>query len=294
MSRTRLFTATVLTACLVAGSASSQIWPFGRRERPAAEPAAANETPAAQTAEAPAAPRRPASAADRAAAGRLDPLAQAAFWGREVEVNPADAEAGVNMARALRGLGQYAQAAQAAERVIVLQPNNGDALLEVARAKIGQNQGFYAIEPLTRARQLDPRDWRIPNMLGVAYHQTERRAEAQAAWTQALTLSPENPEVLSNQAMALAADGDLTQAETLLRRAAARPGATLLVRQNLVLVLGLRGNVAEAEQLARRDLPPEAVNNNLAWLRANGSAAATGRNWEALRGGPAPVAAPAG
>ena len=286
MSRTRLLAATVLTASLVAGSASAQIWPFGRRDRPAADTSAGTPAPATGP-QTPTAPRQAASAAERAAAARLDPLAQAAFWGREVEVNPADAEAGVNMARALRGLGQFAQAAQAAERVVVLQPNNREALLEVARAKIGQGQGFYAVEPLTRARQLDARDWRIPNMLGVAYHQTERRSEAQTAWAQALSLSPDNPEILSNQAMAVAADGDLAAAETLLRRAAARPGASLLVRQNLVLVLGLRGNVAEAEQLARRDLPPEAVNNNLAWLRANGSAAAGGRSWETLRGAPA-------
>jgi Flp pilus assembly protein TadD len=35
------------------------------------------------------------------------------------------------------------------------------------------------------------------------------------------------------------------------------------VRQNLALVLGLRGRTAEAEQMLRQDLPPELVAQNL-------------------------------
>jgi len=287
MSRTSAFAATALILAAAATAGSAQAWPFGRRAP--ATPAATPEAAAAASEEAPAPARRRATPEERAAAARLDPLAQAAFWGRAIEVDPTDVEAGLHMARALRALGRYAEAGQAADRVIVVQPNNRDALLEAARAKISHGQGFYAVESLTRAQTLDPRDWRAPNLLGVAYQQTERRAEAQAAWTQALRLSPDNPEVLSNQAMAAAADGDLAAAETLLRRAAARPGASLLARQNLVLVLGLNGKVAEAEALARRDLPPEAVSNNLAWLRAGAPTA--GRNWEALRG---TAAAPAG
>ena len=85
-------------------------------------------------------------------------------------------------------------------------------------------------------------------------------------------------------------DHNLTQAEALLRQAAALPDATISVRQNLALVLGLQGRIAEAERLARQDLPPQTVENNLAWLRAAtapastaSGAAATARSWESLR-----------
>lgn len=276
MSPTRAFAATAL-ALLFATPALAQ------PSSPAASPTPAAAQPSA---EAPPPPRRRATAEERAAALRADPLAQAAFWSREVEVNPADAEAGIAMARALRALGRFDEAGQAADRVLVVAPANLDALLETARAKIASGQGFYAVEPLTRARAAAPRDWRPANLLGVAYQQTERRAEAQAAWTQALSLSADNPEILNNQAMAAAADGDLAAAETLLRRAAARPDAGVLVRQNLALVVGLRGNAAEAEALNRQNLPPEQVTRNLAWLR--GPAPATtggsqGRSWESLR-----------
>ena len=85
--------------------------------------------------------------------------------------------------------------------------------------------------------------------------------------------------------MFYAGHGDTQQAETLLRQAAAQPGASMTVRQNLALVLGLQGRLAEAERIVRQDLPPEVVANNMAYLRAaaaNGSAV-NGRSWENLR-----------
>ena len=51
-------------------------------------------------------------------------------------------------------------------------------------------------------------------------------------------------------------------------QAVALPGATVQIRQNLAYVLGIRGNLTEAERLVRADLPPEAANNNIAYLRA--------------------------
>src|SRR5579864_8421809 len=57
----------------------------GRATTAAPQPAAA---------QAPAAPRK-ATPQERAEADRLSPLAQAAFWGHEVQVDPADAVAGV-------------------------------------------------------------------------------------------------------------------------------------------------------------------------------------------------------
>ena len=46
------------------------------------------------------------------------------------------------------------------------------------------------------------------------------------------------------------------------------PGATVKVRQNLALVLGLEGKFAEAEAIQREDLPPQMADNNLAYLKA--------------------------
>jgi Flp pilus assembly protein TadD len=212
----------------------------------------------------------------RADAARLAPLARAAFWGREAQIDPTDAVAGVQLASALRALGQYDTAIQSAGRVLVIDPNNMDALMETARAYVAEGQGFYAIDPLTHAQALAPKDWRPLSLLGIAYAQV---------------LSPDNPAVLTNMAMELAAQGDAASAETLLRRAAAQPGANLTVRQDLTLVLGLEGKLGEAETLLRRDLPPDQADADLAYLQAasarGGQAApvaAPQRSWESLKG----------
>ena len=299
MCRMTLLAATVLglsATALAAGPAAADINPFhfGRAPAPAAAPASqtpASQTPAASPGAGRAAPAAPpvaepppqrATAEQRIEVERLDPLARAAFWAHEVEVDPRDAESGVRLAHALRDMGRFQEAADAAGRVLVVNPAYYDALLEQGRARIGQGQGFYAIEPLQRAAAQTPSDWRPISLLAVAYEQVQRDDDALAAHRRALEMSPNNPGLLSNLALYWAGHGDTAQAETLLRRAVALPGVTAQTRQNLALVLGLQGRLDEAERLARQDLPPEVVANNMAYLRA-ASAPSGGRNWDALR-----------
>ena len=54
----------------------------------------------------------------------------------------------MRLASALRAMGRYDEAAAAAGRVLVVRPDDLDALLEQGRAKIAQGQAFYAIAPL--------------------------------------------------------------------------------------------------------------------------------------------------
>ena len=70
--------------------------------------------------------------------------------------------------------------------------------MECARAYVAEGQGFYAIDPAKQAIALAPHDWRPLSLIGVAYTQVQRDDDAQAAWSQALALSPDNPAVLSN------------------------------------------------------------------------------------------------
>jgi Flp pilus assembly protein TadD len=130
-------------------------------------------------------------------------------------------------------------------------------------------------------------------LLGIAYAEVRRPQDAQIAWRAALALSPDNPSVLSNMAMEMAADGDAAGAEPLLRRAAAQPTAGLTVRQDLTLVLGLEGKLGEAETLLRQDLPPDQADADLAYLQAaytgrgsaESTAAASTRTWASMKSG---------
>jgi Flp pilus assembly protein TadD len=247
---------------------------------------AANPSTLTATPQQPAAPRAKATPQQRAEIARMDPLSRAAFWSNEVQADGRDAEAGVYLAQALRTLGRYDEAASTAGAVLVMDPNNMGALLEVARAQVERGQGFYAIEPAARAAKLAPKDWRPVSLLAIAYEQTQRDAEALEAHKAALALAPDEPGALTNLALFQAGHGDLAAAEALLRRAATLPSSTPQVRQNLAMVLGLQGRFDEAETLARRDLPPEQANSNLALLRAAKGPPTTGgagRSWDAMR-----------
>lgn len=240
--------------------------------------------------------RQPADAATRASYDRADALSRSVFWSQEQQINPMDPVAGVRLAQALREMGQFDQAAETAQGVLLVQPANVEAMLEVGRAHIARGHAFYGIAALEQARAAAPRDWRPLSLLGVAYQQVRRPDDAKAAWTEALRLSPDNPDILTNAAIARMGEGDAASAEILLRRAAAQPNASLQVRQNLALSLGLQGKTAEAEQILRRDLPPEAADRNLRWLAERTAAASgaapvaavetgTARTWSSVQGG---------
>jgi Flp pilus assembly protein TadD len=272
MCRKRALLATVLAPVIVSGllmATSAQ---------------AASKPVTATVSAAPEAPRK-ATPAERAEMRRADPLTRMAFWSTEAERDGRDVEAGVALSQALRALGRYDEAADAAARILIVVPDNYDALMESARANVARGQGFYAIEPGRKAAALQPRDWRPLSLLGVAYEQAKRDDEALAAHRQAVALAPAEAVPLTNLAMHLASTGDLPAAEAALRQAVALPTATIQVRQNLALVVGLQGRIAEAEKLARQDLPPESVDNNLAWLRAATGQAGATRSWDAMKTG---------
>ncbi|GAA0651099.1 tetratricopeptide repeat protein [Brevundimonas lenta] len=282
MSRTTAVIATVALIAALAGPAAAQQRQTQQQQRQQA-PAPAAAAPAAP------APRVPATAEVRAAYDRADPLSRSMFWAEQAEINPADPVAGVKAAEALRQMGRYDQSVDIAQRVLMVQPANVEAMLEVGRGHIMRGQAFYGIHALEYARNLQPNDWRAWSLLGAAYEQVRRADDARAAWAQALALSPENPDVLTNMAISSMARGDNASAEPLLRRAAAQPGASLKVRLNLAMALGLNGKLGEAEQILRRDLPPELADQNLEWLRvrmAGGTVEqqASTRTWTSLQG----------
>lgn len=276
MCRKRALLATVLAPVLAIGVLTAGSADAGAKRAKAS--ASAPEVAAPE-------PPRKATPAQRAEMRRADPLTRMAFWSTEAERDGRDVEAGVNLAQALRALGRYDEAADAAARILIVAPDNYDALMESARADVARGQGFYAIEPGRKAAALQPRDWRPPSLLGVAYEQAKRDDEALAAHRQAVALAPGEAVPLTNLAMHLASTGDLKGSETALRQAAALPTATIQVRQNLALVVGLQGRLDEAEKLARQDLPPESVDNNLAWLRAAIGQEGATRSWNAVKAG---------
>jgi Flp pilus assembly protein TadD len=82
-----------------------------------------------------------------------------------------------------------------------------------------------------------------------------------------LKLAPERPSVLSNLALAYAAQGEAAKAEPYLRRAAGQAESEAKVHQNLALVLGLQGKYEEAKAVAGRELSPDAAAADVAYMQ---------------------------
>jgi len=188
-------------------------------------------------------------------------------WGQRYRENPGDAAAAIAYARALRATEQYSQAAAVLEQASMRNPHSMPLLGAYGRALADTGQYAQALDALGRAHTPDNPDWRILNAQGAVLDQMGRHAEAQRHYEAALKIVPGEPSVLSNLGLSYALTKHLNQAEATLRQAAGNPGAGPKVRQNLALVVGLEGRFAEAERIARADLPQAEADANAAYLR---------------------------
>jgi Flp pilus assembly protein TadD len=216
--------------------------------------------------------QRPADSSAIAAFEKNDPenqdfAAAAAYWGAKYEANRGDTDAAVNFARNLRSMGGARQAVAVLKDVVMKAPDDAKVLSEYGKALTAVGRAQDAIPFLARATQMDSSDWTTYSAYGVALDQNANHEAARRNYDIALKLSPDNPSVESNIAMSHILTGRVDQAEIILRRLVSRPDATPQMRQNLAMIASLKGNAAEAEQLAREDLAPEQATNNMVVLR---------------------------
>jgi Flp pilus assembly protein TadD len=188
-------------------------------------------------------------------------------WGERYRANPADPDAAVRYAQALRAVGQRAQAAAVLEQSAIHNSDNRVVLGAYGRALADNGSYQQALDVLNRAHTQDQPDWRILSVQGAVLDQMGRHADAQRHYASALRLMPDEPSVLSNLGLSYALSKNLKEAEVTLQRAAAQRGAEPKVRQNLALVVGLQGRFQEAETIAKGDLSPSEAAANVAYLR---------------------------
>ncbi len=188
-------------------------------------------------------------------------------WGARYHANPGDADAAMGYARALRAIGERAQAVAVLEQSSIRNPENRPLLGAYGRALADAGEYGQALSVLTRAHTPDNPDWRVLNAQGAVLDQMGRHAEAQRHYSAALKIMPNEPDVLSNLGLSYALQKNLRQAEKTLRLAAAQRDANPKVRQNLALVVGLEGRFAEAERIASAELPPDQAAANVDYLR---------------------------
>jgi Flp pilus assembly protein TadD len=193
--------------------------------------------------------------------------AESAAQGARYRANPNDPNVAVAYARALSALGERAQAVAVLEQASMRRPDDKAVLGAYGRALAAVGSYPQALEVLNRAHSPDQPDWHILSAQGAVLDQMGQHEDAQRYYSSALKIVPDEPSVLSNLGLSYALSRDLPKAEATLRRAVAQPGADPRVRQNLALVVGLQGRFAEAETIARADLPPDEAASNVAYLK---------------------------
>lgn len=189
--------------------------------------------------------------------------------GRKWEANPSDVNKGLAYANALESVGRTDQQVQVYRKLYQLNPDNTKIAGLFGRKLLAAGNSTEALPPLERAAAAADADWRIHSALGSAYDQNGLYQKARSEYQKALAADPQNLNVLNNMAMSYALEGNLKEAEAMLQKADALPRskAEPRIRQNLALVVGLQGRFDEASTLAREDLPPEQVDENMAYLK---------------------------
>jgi len=234
---------------------------------------------------------KPASAEEREAANRADPLTRANFWGKEYQKDGENIEVALEFIDALRGIGSQDRAMDVVTRTLVVHPGNPDLMMVNGRILMSEGKFDVARASFERVTQAAPGRADGWAALGTAYDQMEMHRQAQASYQRALAIEPQRVTTLTNYGLSLLLSGDLDGAEAQLRLAADQPGAGSKVTENLALVIGLQGRFDEMQEISMRNAPDKVAEQNAALLR--GLVQPT-RSYDALIGSSdtSPAAAP--
>lgn len=181
-------------------------------------------------------------------------FAQGAFWGREYQLNPADLEAAIKLAAAVRKMGNPTKAIEITQTTRAMYPEDPYLTAEYAAALIAAERGSEAIKALDGGLRKAPGYARLWSLKGAALDQMENYELARRHYGQALKITPRDPNVMANLGLSYALAGDPAKAEVWLQRAAAQPEAGESIHRNLKLVRDLQGKSTATAQ--RSPQPP--------------------------------------
>ncbi|WOI53569.1 hypothetical protein [Parvularcula sp. LCG005] len=213
----------------------------------------------------------------------MDPIAAAAYWGTRYDRTPTDPAVAVAFSKALRAVDNNEESLRVIRHASVRVPDNAELLLEMGKSLIANDRAHEALRPIEQAIALGKsNDWSAFSAYGVALDKVGEHKQAQLQYDRALSIAPDKAQILNNKGLSYALDGRKDLAEMTLRTATSNPGGTARIRQNFALVLAMSGKTAEAERLARSDLPPSIADNNVSYYR---TLVAQPVYWQNLEGG---------
>lgn len=187
------------------------------------------------------------------------------IYRRAASIEPRVAAPFVAAANTLVDMGKIDEAMVTYNSALARSPSDPEALRGLARAYLMTGKPELAGQSLAIAYKGTPNDPKLLELIGVTDDFAGQHEEAQARYRRALELLPGDPGLTVDLALSLALVGDFPQAIAVLRPVAMVMTASPRERQTLALIYGLAGDRAAAEQTARLDLDPQAVQRNLAY-----------------------------
>lgn len=207
-------------------------------------------------------------------------LAAAQSWQQLYEKDATNLEISFNYARSLRRLGVTTEAEKILVDALQLRPNDLLLRLELSKVKLAQGNAKAALPIIEKLVQERPHDPGILQAYGVILDRLSRHADAQYVYGKAMEIGRNSASLLNNAALSHAMSGDLASAEKYLREALVARGANVQIKQNLALVLMLKGDEKGAREMATDGVPKEMAEKTLAYFASLG----TQRDvWSALK-----------
>ncbi len=185
------------------------------------------------------------------------------FYMRALQRDARNLEAYRGSAAILEQAGDLTGAAAQYREALGVAPRDGDLHRSLGRVLIAQRQFADARDEYTTALDIDSDDAKSQNGLGIALDHLGDHVGAQKRFKAALRRDSKNLATINNLAYAYIQDGKYGEAIKLLEPEQKNPKATPSLRQNLALAYGLSGMELDAARVARMDLPPSQVKDNL-------------------------------
>lgn len=186
------------------------------------------------------------------------------FYSQAFQQNPNNPALVFKVADAAFKTGDYPTAEAALNHLIKLDNKNQDAFLLKGQILLAKDQPQSAILAFEAALAGAPGLAKALSGKAVALDLMGQHVQAQEIYRQVLAQSPDNIAATNNLALSLGLTGAYEEAIQLLLSLVSQPTATARHRQNLALIYGLQGDLTQAAAFARRDLPEEQVQKNLA------------------------------
>ena len=193
-----------------------------------------------------------------------DPGTAAGFYERAHQMDPARIDPLLKLGDVYARAGDAKQASGFYAAALKLEPRNFAALRGLANAELELGDASAAAANLRQAIALQP-DWRAQNSLGVAEDMLGDHKSAQEAYLAGLQLSPGNLQLMNNLGLSLVVAGDYPKGISALQQVADNPASSQRMRLNLALAYGLAGEQDKAAQVAKANLDPAKVEQNLGY-----------------------------